>query len=60
MMMKAKNRTSRNQAHTPKSPRGMGDYYGTGVRQNVGTVKRSYLTDVIPPKSLKKPPKSLA
>ncbi len=59
-MKRPKNKTSRDQSHTPKSPKGMGDYYGSGIRQKVGSVKRSYLIDEIPDKNLKKPPKSLA
>ncbi len=57
-MKKAKSKS--NLAHTPKSSYGMGDYYGTGIKQPIGKVR-----DVMgykPGKSTKmgKPPKSLA
>jgi len=28
------------QAHTPASPKGMGDYYGTGIKNPVSGVKK--------------------
>lgn len=49
------------QAHTSSSKVGMGDFYGTGIKNPVGRVRASYLD--IKPKSKKKlgnPPKSLA
>jgi hypothetical protein len=48
------------QAHTAKSPKGMGDYYGTGVRQKLGRVVDGMGMKQISPKKLKKPPKTLA
>lgn len=45
-------------AHTPKSPKGMGDFYGSGTPQPVGKL-RSGMTMVSKVKA-KKPPKSLA
>ncbi len=48
------------QAHTPKSQIGMGDYYGTGVKNKVGRVREIIGTDKISNKKLGKPPKSLA
>lgn len=48
-------------AHTPRSPQGMGDYYGTGVRQPLGKMRSDSMGMVqVTPKELKTPPKSLA
>ncbi len=61
MMMKAKTKTNRKQAHTPKSPKGMGDYYGTGVKAKVGKMREDSLgMNSVPSKKLLKPPRSLA
>ena len=46
-------------AHTPKSPKGMGDFYGTGVRQKLGKMRDGMGMQEITPKKLKTPPKSL-
>lgn len=47
--------------HTSSSQRGMGDFYGTGIRNPIGTVgKESYSVASPPKKGLNKPPKSLA
>lgn len=46
--------------HTPKSPKGMGDFTGSGVKNPVGKVKKSYLTDLPTTKSGKKAPKTIA
>lgn len=48
------------QAHTSKSSKGMGDYYGTGARQKLGRLIEGTGMKMITPKKLKKPPKSLA
>ena len=49
------------EAHTAPTKYGMGDYYGTGIKQKVGIMKRDYLS-ATPSKSKNfgKPPKSLA
>lgn len=47
-------------AHTAGSQKGLGDYYGTGVRAKVGRVREGLGMEDIPPSKLKKPPKSLA
>lgn len=48
-------------AHTARSPRGMGDYYGTGIRQPLGRVRDGTMGMVkVTPKKLKTPPKSVA
>ncbi len=56
-MKKAKSKP--NLAHTPKSSKGMGDYYGTGIKQPMG--KPRDVMGINPKKSPKvgKPPKSL-
>ena len=48
------------EAHAPPSSKGMGDYYGQGIRAKVGKIRDVYGFDTIIPKKLKKPPKSLA
>lgn len=48
------------QAHTPRSPKGMGDFYGTALRQKLGKVRDGMGMKTLTPKSLKKPPKTLA
>lgn len=48
-------------AHTDPKLTGMGDNYGTGVRQKIGKVVDSYLPQIRKSKAgLKKAPKSLA
>lgn len=46
--------------HTPKSPKGSGDYYGTGVKQKVGKVIDGLGQKPLDQKKIKKPPRSLA
>jgi hypothetical protein len=46
-------------AHTPNTPFGMGDSYGSGVRQKVGRIKEG-MGKALTSKKLGKPPKSLA
>lgn len=58
--MKKANKTNRDQWHTSRSPKGMGDYYGTGVRQKIGRVREGLGMETLNPKQLKTPPKSLA
>jgi hypothetical protein len=59
-MKKSSIKTNRNQVHTPKSPKGMGDYYGTGVKQKIGRIRDSYIDPIISNKQVGTPPKSLA
>ena len=48
-------------SHTPNTPYGMGDHYGTGVKQKLGRVREDTLVmNAVTPKNLKIPPKSLA
>lgn len=61
MAKKAKSkRVSRNIAHTPKSPKGLGDFYGSGIRAKLGKMRDGMGMMEIPPKKLRKPPKTLA
>jgi hypothetical protein len=55
-------KTKHREAHSANAKFGMGDYYGQAVRQKVGKIRSVYPIDSNPPqpKSLKKPPKSLA
>lgn len=46
--------------HVSHSSMGMGDYYGTGVKQKVGRIREGYGQNPVSPENLKKPPKSLA
>jgi len=47
-------------AHTPKTKTGMGDYYGTGVKNPIGKVRDVMGMKPLGSKKLSKPPKSLA
>jgi hypothetical protein len=46
--------------HTPKSSKGLGDYYGTGVVAKLGRVRDNAVINEQYSKNLKKPPNSLA
>lgn len=49
------------EAHSANKKFGVGDYYGTGVRQKVGKMREDSLGAIaVTPKKLKNPPKSLA
>ena len=55
-----KNKSSK-AAHTSKSKKGMGDYYGQGVRAPLGKMRSDSMGMIVQtPKKLKKPPKTLA
>jgi hypothetical protein len=47
-------------AHTQNTKYGMGDNYGTGIRQKLGRMRDGMGMVAIAPKKLKKPPRSLA
>lgn len=47
-------------AHTPRSQFGMGDSYGTGIRNPIGRMRDGMGMQDISPKKIKKPPKSFA
>ncbi len=47
--------------HSANAKFGMGDFYGTGIKQKVGRVRDDYMsTKAVTPRKLKTPPKSLA
>jgi hypothetical protein len=49
------------QVHTPASPKGMGDYYGTGIVAKLGKMRgESMGMQALSSTQMKKPPKSLA
>jgi hypothetical protein len=48
------------ESHVANTKYGMGDYYGTGVKNPIGTPRRDYINDVVSPKKMGKPPKTLA
>ncbi len=47
-------------SHTPASPKGMGDFYGSGVRNPIGKMRDGMGIPTINKTKLKKAPKSLA
>lgn len=47
-------------AHTPNTKFGMGDYYGTGIKNKMGRSIDIMGLSPTNPKKMKKPPKSLA
>lgn len=48
-------------AHTAPTKYGMGDNYGTGIKQKLGRMREDSMGMIsLTPKKLKKPPKSLA
>lgn len=51
------NQSTKKLFHVPKSKVGSGDAYGSGVRQKVGTVVRSYLDGAEKPKKMSAPKK---
>jgi hypothetical protein len=60
MVKKASTRVNRHQAHTARSPKGLGDFYGTGIVQPLGRMRSGMGQEILSPKKLKKAPKSLA
>lgn len=59
-MKKIKPLKNTTEAHVSKTNQGMGDYYGTGIKQKVGRMREGMGMIEVTPKNLKKPPKSLA
>jgi hypothetical protein len=57
-----KSKMQHNEAHQAHTKYGMGDYYGTAIRNPVGRVREDYLNNPVKGKlgKLGKPPKSLA
>jgi hypothetical protein len=57
-MSKNRNKASK-EAHASASQKGMGDYYGTGVRAKVGRMRDGAGTYGVSRRGLKTPPKSV-
>ena len=55
-----KGKTAPKTAHTSNTKKGMGDYYGTGVKAPVGRMRDGMGMIPVTKKGLGKPPKSLA
>jgi hypothetical protein len=47
-------------AHTTLSSKGVGDFYGSGIRNKIGRSRDVMGISEIPSKKLKNPPKSMA
>ncbi len=47
-------------AHTPRSPQGLGDYRGTGIRAKLGRIRDGTGMKEVTPGKMKNPPRSLA
>ena len=48
-------------AHTPRSPKGLGDYYGTGIVAKIGRMRdESMGMQALSSKQMKQKPRSLA
>ena len=48
------------QSHTSPSSKGMGDYYGQGMKNPVGKIRDMSMSKPKAPSKIGKPPKSLA
>jgi hypothetical protein len=48
------------QSHTPKSRKGLGDYYGVAIPAKLGKIRSGLGMEVLSPKKMSKPPRSLA
>lgn len=58
---KASKKPYKGAAHTPRSQKGLGDYYGTGIVAKIGKMRSDSMgMQTLTPKELKKPPRSLA
>lgn len=58
--MKAKRGKKHKEAHSSSAKTGMGDYYGTAIKNPLGKMREGYGMYEVTPAKLKKPPKSLA
>ncbi len=46
--------------HASPNKLGMGDYYGSGVRNPIGKIRSSYISTIKSSSKIGKPPRSLA
>lgn len=53
-------KTRAKESHASPMKKGMGDYYGSGIKQKSGKPRDSYMQAPVPKDKLKSPPKSLA
>lgn len=59
--MKSKPRKKYDEAHSANAKFGMGDHYGSGIKQPVGKLRDTYIgSPHMTNKKIGKPPKSLA
>lgn len=59
--IKSKSLKRTTEAHVANTKYGMGDYYGSGIKQPVGRVREDYINGTpMTNKKMGKPPKSLA
>lgn len=56
----SKIKAMKKEAHTSNTKYGMGDYYGTGIKNKVGRMRDGAGQYPVAAKKLKRPPKSLA
>lgn len=59
MTMKGKPKATQ-EWQAPDTKFGMGDHYGTGIRNPIAKIRHMYVDGPIPVKKIGKPPKSLA
>lgn len=59
-MKKSKPLKRTKEAHTASTKYGMGDYYGTGIKQKVGRLRDTFENAPVTSKKMGKPPKTLA
>ena len=57
MMMKANKHV---ESHCSPTAKGMGDYYGTGIRNPIARIREDAVSQPVAPHKLGKPPKNLA
>jgi hypothetical protein len=56
-----KSKMKANNAHTARTKYGMGDFYGSGIKNPIGRLREDTVNfAAVKPKYLKKPPKSFA
>jgi hypothetical protein len=46
--------------HSSNQKFGMGDYYGSGIKNPMGRIRENMIMQPVKPSKIKKPPKSLA
>jgi hypothetical protein len=59
-MKAAKKSKPKKEAHASSSQIGMGDFYGSGVKQSLGRIREDFFNNPVNRKAVKKAPKTLA